>query len=138
MTGSTALIKAAENGNNQAVDLLIRAGADVNKLNDLKFTALIRAAANGNENCVSSLVQAGADVNFVNPRGMSALMCVGTYVTMFHKDRNYAACSKTLLRSGAKINMLNEDNHNALQQYIIYHTESLDQAGRLHDLIHSR
>ena len=127
MAGSTALIKAAENGNSQGVDLLIKAGANVNILNDEYYTALMRAAAHGNGKCAELLLGAGADVNFKNPRGMTALMCVGSFVTMFHNERNYVTCSKLLLHFGAKINMFNEDNHNTLQHYVIYHTESLNQ-----------
>lgn len=62
---NTPLILASQSSREDypIVELLIRAGADVNKKNVFGETALIRAAGNGYPESVKLLLQAGADIN---------------------------------------------------------------------------
>ena len=59
----TAIMVAAEKGYQDIVQMLVEAGANVNKKDPTHNTALILAAANNNADCVRILAQAGADVN---------------------------------------------------------------------------
>lgn len=57
----TALHSAAQESNNEIVDLLIRAGAKVNAATGYGETPLISAALYGNDSTVNVLLQHGAD-----------------------------------------------------------------------------
>ena len=79
--GRTALMVAADKGEAQLLEVLIQAGADVNREQDTEYknsrfmqtekrqmigcTALMYAAKSGNAQCVQLLLNAGADVNVV-------------------------------------------------------------------------
>lgn len=78
--GSTALAWAAHEDDEQAVDLLIRAGADVNKANDFHgVTPVALACANGNSRVVRKLLDAGADPDRAQWSGETPLMtCANT------------------------------------------------------------
>ena len=78
--GSTALSWATYGDDETAVDLLIRAGADVNVASDFySVTPLALACSNGNSNIVAKLLAAGADPNIVKRSGETPLMaCANT------------------------------------------------------------
>ena len=59
----TALMLASRNGHDKCVEILLEAGADVNKSNADGVTALMHAATTGYANCIEKLLLAGADVN---------------------------------------------------------------------------
>ncbi|GMI14779.1 hypothetical protein TrVE_jg7335 [Triparma verrucosa] len=62
--GRTALLKAALRGHLEVVQVLVAAGADVNKARtDDGCTPLFMAAQNGHQNVVQALVTARADLN---------------------------------------------------------------------------
>ena len=62
--GMTPLMLALENANEEIIDLLLKAGADVNK--GMKgWTPLLKACESGNKNSVKMLIKAGADFNKV-------------------------------------------------------------------------
>lgn len=67
------LIAAAGNGNLEAVDLLVAAGAEVEEDNEDGFRPLIEAAAKGHLEVVRRLVELGADVDHVDGGGRTAL-----------------------------------------------------------------
>ena len=69
-----ALRRAASCGDTKRLDILIRAGANVNKADSFGNTALILAVLSGWDNCVKRLIQAGADVNVTNRFRHTALM----------------------------------------------------------------
>ena len=72
-SGSTPLLRAAGAGRAEAVELLIRRGADVNVVDRARSTPLHAAAFLGHEKIVHALVQNGADVNAANTRGETPL-----------------------------------------------------------------
>ena len=83
-TGNTPLIWAANAGQTEAVEFLLRLGVDVNHKGFMGNTSLSRVAQRGNVDCVQILLSAGADPNNPNDkvralrRGQDALYtCVG-------------------------------------------------------------
>lgn len=95
--GSTALAWAAYMDDERAVDLLLRARADVNKANDFHgVTPLSLACANGNSGMVKKLLDAGADPNLKQWSGETPLMtCANT---------GAVDGAKALLKRGADVN----------------------------------
>ena len=74
----TALIAAAHLGHYEIVELLIRAGAPLNHINNLGWTALIEAVVLGNGGphhveTVRALIDAGADKTITDREGVSPL-----------------------------------------------------------------
>jgi ankyrin repeat protein len=59
--GYTVLMEAAEQGDRELVDLLLKHGANVKSTNRLGWTALHNGAMNGNTGIVADLIAAGAD-----------------------------------------------------------------------------
>ena len=61
--GTTPLMWAAVWGQDQVVRELIRAGADVNEMNNKKQTVLHRASSCGHSSVVKTLAEAGANLD---------------------------------------------------------------------------
>jgi ankyrin repeat protein len=64
--GATPLHLAAANGNRSGIEVLLRAGADVNDVDNMKNTPLHYAASEAQIGVFETLVEAGADVNAKN------------------------------------------------------------------------
>ena len=100
-TGSD-LLNAARNGEEDNLEALIDAGADVNIPDSDGNTPLFLAAMSCNEQCVQLLLKSGADVNLTNKRGANALI--------------YAAKNKMLqsvewlIEAGADVNIKTKCN----------------------------
>jgi peptidoglycan/LPS O-acetylase OafA/YrhL len=71
--GGTPLAWAAVSGRAEAVELLVKRGADVNAVDQSGGTALQGAAFLGHENVVDVLLRNGANVNAANRRGETPL-----------------------------------------------------------------
>ena len=74
----TALIAAAHLGHVEVVQTLIKAGAPLDHINNLRWTALIEPIVLGDGgpnhiDCLKALVDAGADVNIPDGNGVSPL-----------------------------------------------------------------
>jgi len=61
--GYTALMEAAEQGDRELVDLLLKHGANAKSTNRVGWTALHNGAMNANTGIVADLIAAGADAN---------------------------------------------------------------------------
>ncbi|MFQ5982704.1 MAG: ankyrin repeat domain-containing protein [Woeseiaceae bacterium] len=95
--GSTALSWAVYREDEIAVELLIRAGADVNAATDFhNVTPLSLACSNGNSHIVEKLLEAGADPNVAKRSGETPLMTCA--------NSGAAAGVKALLKRGADVN----------------------------------
>ena len=60
---------AAQHSSTRLVELILKAGADVNAVNKWNATALYKAVASGNGQTARFLIQAGADVNLASDYG---------------------------------------------------------------------
>ncbi|CAL4110969.1 unnamed protein product, partial [Meganyctiphanes norvegica] len=73
-TGATPLYAAVRNGKFEAMELLVKLGADVDKRETtFNGTALIQAAASGQDLAIITLLDLGADINAKNIYGNTAL-----------------------------------------------------------------
>lgn len=70
--GNSALMIAAKEGKEAAVQVLINGGADVNLQNKVGMTALMFASQLGHADVVAALVAANAKVNLMNNEGATA------------------------------------------------------------------
>ena len=94
--GFTALLGASQNGFTKCVDLLLKAGADVNIQTRDKNTALILAATWGHPQCLQLMIDAGADMNIQTEDKSTALMGAAAW--------DHLECVKLLLSAGADVN----------------------------------
>lgn len=103
---STALSQAVANGNREIVDVLINAGADVNKKSRMGHTALMTITGLTTAEIVSVLIDAGAKTDLRDDDGKNAL--------------HYAASNATpdairaLLYGGASVDARDEGDRTAL------------------------
>ena len=72
--GNTALIYAAEYGEDEIVQILLKHKAEIDKNDNNGSTALMWAAYKGRNDVVETLIKAGADVNKADARGNNALI----------------------------------------------------------------
>lgn len=91
--GRTALMVAAGRGDADAVQRLLRAGADVNARNPNGGTALMYAAVNGDPETLQRLLDHGAKVNLAGVNGWTALMVAAA--------KGHAPAARLLLKAGA-------------------------------------
>jgi uncharacterized protein len=104
--GSSALAWAAHLDFNEAVNLLIKAGADVNSSNDYGITPLTLACTNSNAAIAEALMNAGADANKSQWAGETPLMtCTRTGVE---------SAVKVMLARGANVNAATRRGQTAL------------------------
>ncbi len=94
--GTTALHWAVYNNDESLVMRLLRAGADVNAMNDYQSSPLSEAAVFGSPAIIQALLKAGANVHAENRDGQTALMIVAR--------TNNVEAAQLLLKRGAKIN----------------------------------
>jgi ankyrin repeat protein len=93
----TALIAAAHLGHDGIVRSLIRAGAPLDRVNNLGWTALIEAIVLGDGGprhlaCVAALLDAGANPNLGDRAGRTPLALA--------RERGYAAMAELIARAG--------------------------------------
>src|SRR5438034_6975999 len=99
--GVTPLQLAATNGNAAIVELLLKAGAEVNAPNSNGTTPLMFASASGKTDAIRILLDHGANVN---GRDSSH----GQTAVMFAAALNRAAAIKLLADRGADLKLMSE------------------------------
>ena len=112
----TALTLASWHGYTEGVDILIKAGADLNKEGGSgdNHTPLLFACKGGYIKSVESVLEAGADVNISSQYGYTALF-IDTYATYPYE---YKECLRAVLRAGIQINRVNFLHRNALAEVL--------------------
>jgi ankyrin repeat protein len=108
--GFTSLILASERCHTEIIELLVKAGADVN-LKDGRYgsTALIFATYHDCEEIVKLLIKAKSDTNIVNEDGNSALIMASKY--------KFTNIVKILINAGANVNAKDAQNGNTALIY---------------------
>lgn len=109
--GTTALMRASQEGHVDITRALIDAGVDVNRRNHEGMNALMLASQRGHADIVMILIEAGATKDEQTAQGSTALMlackrghekCVEVLVSMgaeiFMRDRRYRTARDTALR----------------------------------------
>ena len=91
--GKTAISLAAKNGHHECVELLCKAGANVNY--PVKSPPILEAARNGNAKCIDVLFEGGANVD-IHCTVMAHLIIAGN-----QEDQN--VCAEVLANSGADL-----------------------------------
>lgn len=101
------LIRAVMAGDAAEVSALIKAGADVNVLDDeYGSTPLMEAVALGNKETLAILLEAGANVNLKTPSGRSAMTSLTEETT--------GEILRALISAGAELNVTNSDGDTPL------------------------
>lgn len=103
---NTALLRAAQKKNGDAIKLLIDAQADLEKTNAKGNTALIIAVQQEYLNGIQLLLAAGANVNHANKKRYTALTWAAR--------RNNLDALKLLLNAGADVNPIKKTRFSAL------------------------
>ena len=120
-SGNTALIfalwcpadKQDCSGSAKVVNVLIKAGADVNAKNNTNYTPLMAAVSQkNNASIVSSLLSAGADVTAKN----KSLQTPFLFAVHFQDDLEVI---QLLLKSGADINAIDSKDYTALMSTVV-------------------
>ncbi len=95
----SALMTSSENGHKEIIELLIKAGANLNTATNTGITALFMAAQNGHKEIVELLIKAGADLNTPQKDGVTALY-------MASQD-GHKEIVELLVKAGADLNLTN-------------------------------
>eukprot|EP00439_Symbiodinium_sp_Y106_P020339 s6085_g2.t1 len=103
--GGTALTSAADLGLQEAVEALVKAGAQL-EARDYRGTALILASIDGHLQVVEALVKAGAWLEARDERGYTALM--------FAAYNGYQEVVEVLVKAGAQLEARSNDGKTAL------------------------
>ena len=103
---------AAIQGYDDAVEVLIRDGADVNAVDECNETPIHCAAENGHVDVAKVLIQNGADVNAVDENNRTPLH--------FAAENGHVDVAKVLIQNGANVNAVNEYKRTALHKAIEY------------------
>ena len=107
--GHSVLMFAAESNCCQCMNFLVRAGADVNKVNlDRNSTLILCTARDGDDphEIVNLLIQAGADVNNENKAAKTALFYTSQY--------GHSKSTNLLISAGADVKRHYENGNTAL------------------------
>jgi uncharacterized protein len=120
-TGATPLVIAAYRGNVAVIEMLLSAGADVQRANRGGITPLMSAAQSGHAALIPILLEAGADLETLSTSAyhQNALH--------FAAQKGYREVVEALLSAGANVDAL-ENTHSTALMYAAYggHTEVVE------------
>ncbi|KAL9118382.1 MAG: hypothetical protein Q9187_005073 [Circinaria calcarea] len=151
--GYTVLIWAARRGDNAAVGLLLRAGADPNIHSNFGTSALLEASRTADPTCVKLLLEAGADPSLVDNYGGNALhfatrfqdkkwvieALVAAGVNLHKQDiygstsltiaaySNRTVTAGTLLNLGANMNSTDHEGCTPLHESLFHNSDNVTQ-----------
>ena len=117
-----AVSVAAVHGNEECLDLLIQAGADVNWSSCRSTVAIVSAAWHGHSKCLDLLLAAGAEVNTQDEYGNTPLVLAAW--------NGHTVCLESLLQAGADVN-----THNIEGSTAVYFAASEGHENCLRELI---
>lgn len=109
--GLTALMAACDNGNENAVRVLLERGSNPDKKYKDDSTALIAAIRSGSYAIVNMLLQHGADVNAADENGDTPLM----FAVDIKKATAKPEIMEALIKNGADVNKVEKRGWNALR-----------------------
>lgn len=101
--GNNHLLIASREGHKEIVEILLKAGWDINYQNKEGTTALHVAARNGHLDVVKCLIKNGVSVNTINKSGNTPLFYASS-------TRNLELV-KFLVNNGANVNIFSEEKH---------------------------
>ncbi|HIC7208904.1 ankyrin repeat domain-containing protein [Burkholderia stabilis] len=104
--GLAPLMAAARNGDTEAIDRLIGAGAIVDNENEAGIVALMVAAQHNRADVIDRLLEKGASIDIDNRAGFTALMTAAQYGSVAAIDQ--------LVAAGAAIDITDLKGHTAL------------------------
>ncbi|MBI4027674.1 MAG: ankyrin repeat domain-containing protein [Verrucomicrobia bacterium] len=107
-SGTTALIAAVKAGQEEAVDLLLKKGADVEVESPEREKPLLLATARGHASIARKLIARNADINAPGPGNRSFPLAEAA------KSGNIELVNSLLERNQASLNSVDEDGHDAL------------------------
>ena len=114
--GWTLLRTSSWSGQTECVQLLLGAGAEVNRQDRDQRTALRAACWAGHLDCVKELLEAGAEINQVDSEGRTAIIAA---CYMGHLD-----CVRELIIWGADIEIQDQDGRTALSVAVTCESDS--------------
>ena len=117
--GTTALIAAMRYADEEMLEMLLEAGADVNQTNEKGISPLLRASLWGNEVAVEWLLEHGADANHTSANGDSALSTASLY--------HNAGIARLLLAHGADPNLADGEGFTSLELATLHGDRSVVQ-----------
>lgn len=98
-------LAAGMSGRHKTVCKLVRAGADINKLNKHGGTALHRACEHGYEQNIQSLMKFNPNINIQDQRGYTPLMIILVGNVYRHKPLIQLYLAKQLIDKGADLTL---------------------------------
>ena len=107
----------AGEGREKCMEIMIKAGAEVNAQYKQGYTLLMQAARRSFGHIVKMLTDAGADVNATDDGGSTALMQAVRAVFPSDEWEAPFKCVQSLLGAGAHVNVRDRQGRNALATY---------------------
>ena len=104
--GTTALMLAAKNNQDDCLRGLLKSGSHIDKLDDWGETALMYAARANSDKTLDTLVKAGAQKNLINNQMETPLMIAC--------KANSQTCALTLIQIGVDVNLTASNGHSPL------------------------
>ena len=117
---SQMLIGAAIEGRSHIVDLLIKAGFDVNTIDRHGIKALFYAVYEGYVQCTDLLLKAGADVNLTDQIRKTVLFSSDKWPRTTIFTIKVLNSVKLILRKGIKVSVRDNHGSNALSDFLIH------------------